>query len=396
MPANNKKRALIIASMASMIDNFNRKNIELLSDMGYDITLAANFKSEDSNSYEKNQKFLEEMKKKSYRVVHIDFTRKLTNIGLQIKSIKQVRELLKRKFDIVHCHSPICSIITRIVFQKYRIKYNSKLLYTAHGFHFYKGAPKKNWLIYYPAEKICSYMTDVLITINKEDYNLAKKKMKAKKVEYLPGIGINLSKFNDKSCDNSLKDKLGCKSDEVMLISVGELSTRKNHEVVIKSLVKLKNEDESLFNRIKYFIVGKGDLENYLLSIIKENNLENNVRLLGFRSDVDELLRAADVFVFPSLQEGLPVALMEAMASGLPVIASKIRGNTDLIENGKGGFLISPYNIVGFEKAIRKAVNNPNDFLKMKKVNLETIKNFSDQIILDKTEKIYSVLMSPF
>lgn len=393
MSANKKKKALIIASMASMIDNFNRKNIELLSAMGYDITLAANFKSEDSNSYEKNQKFLAEMKKKGYHVVHIDFTRKLTNISLQIKSIKQVRELFKRKFDIVHCHSPICSIITRILFQKYRSKYNSKLLYTAHGFHFYKGAPKKNWLIYYPAEKICSYMTDVLITINKEDYSLAKQKMKAKKVEYLPGIGIDLNKFNNTDKDDSLKLTLGCKPEDIMLLSVGELSERKNQTVVINALDKLRKDDVVTFNKIKYYIVGKGHLEDYYKQLIRDKDLENSIKLLGFRNDIDRLLNTADVFIFPSIQEGLPVALMEAMASGLPVIASRIRGNTDLIENGKGGFLVSPNDVMGFENCIKKLVENPNYFKNMKSINLKTIKDFSDEIIIKKTEKIYSELI---
>ena len=387
------KKALIIASMASMIDNFNRKNIELLAGMGYDITLAANFKSEDSNSFEKNQQFLSEMKQKGYHVVHIDFTRKLTNIDLQIKSIKQVRKLLKRKFDIVHCHSPICSIITRICFNKYRKKYGSKLLYTAHGFHFFKGAPKKNWLLYYPAEKICSYMTDVLITINKEDYILARSKFRAKNVEYLPGIGIDLDKFNNKDYDHSLKEALGCKNDDIMLLSVGELSERKNQVVIINALEKLREDDELIFNRIKYFIVGKGHLEDYINQLINEKNLNNTVKLLGFRNDIEELLNAADVFVFPSLQEGLRVALMEAMACGLPVIASQIRGNTDLIENGKGGFLINPNNIMGFEKCIKKVVKKSDYFDSMKIINLETIKNFSDQIIVNKTEKIYSKLI---
>lgn len=379
----NSKKALIIASMASMIDNFNRKNIEVLSDMGYEITLAANFKSEDSNSLEKNQSFYAEMKAKGYHVVHIDFSRKLSNIGLQIKSIKQVRKLMKRKFDIVHCHSPICSIITRFSFNKYRRAYNSKLLYTAHGFHFYKGAPKKNWLLYYPAEKICSYMTDTLITINKEDYVLAKNKMKAKNVVYIPGIGIDLNKFNNRNGETDLRENLGCKANDIMLLSVGELSERKNHEVIIKALAELKRDN------IKYFIVGKGHLEAYLNKLILKNNLNNNVKLLGFRNDVDKLLNAADIFVFPSIQEGLPVALMEAMACGLPVIASEIRGNTDLIENGKGGFLIPPMDIQGFADCINTAVSTPEVLKNMHNYNLQKIKCFSAETVLSKITDIY-------
>lgn len=387
---SNKKRVLVLASVASMIDQFNIPNIKLLQSLGATVDVACNFKDGSTCTDEVVLKLRKQLKSMGVRCFQIDFARSVTHIFQNVRAFKQVKKLMDdNNYTFVHCHSPIGGIVGRIA--GYLSK--TKVIYTAHGFHFYKGAPKKNWLLFYPAEKICSYMTDVLITINKEDYSLAKQRMKAKKVEYLPGIGINLNKFNDKTCDNLLKEKLGCKSDEIMLLSVGELSTRKNHEVVIKSLVKLKNEDESLFNRIKYFIVGKGDLENYLLSIIKDNNLENNVHLLGFRSDVDELLRATDVFVFPSLQEGLPVALMEAMASGLPVIASRIRGNTDLIENGKGGFLVSSNDVMGFEKCIRKLVKNPDYFKNMKSINLSTIKGFSDTIIIKKTEKIYSDLM---
>lgn len=391
-----QKKALIIASMASMIDNFNRKNIEILSDMGYEITLAANFKSEDSNSLEKNQRFYSEMKAKGYKVVHIDFSRKLSNIGLQMRSIKQVKKLMERRFDIVHCHSPICSIITRLSFQKYRKAYNSKLLYTAHGFHFYKGAPKKNWLLYYPAEKICSYMTDTLITINKEDYALAKKKMKAKNVAYLPGIGVDLKKFQvtargDK--ENDLRLELECDSDDIMLLSVGELSERKNHEVVIKALAEMRKNKLPYAKNIKYYIVGKGHLEQYLNDLVCQCHLESSVKLLGFRDDVYNLLSAADIFVFPSVQEGLPVALMEAMASGLPCIASKIRGNTDLIDD-KGGEMFEPSSVDEIVSALEKLLICSSENLKtMGNHNADIVKNFSQDVVYSKTIKIYDELI---
>lgn len=326
-----KKKALVIASVASMLDNFNRENINILLDKGYGVTIAANFHSmEDVNSQEKTGSFIKEMKEKGVRVVQINFARKLRNLRQQTESARQVGKLLEQRFDIVHCHSPICAAFTRLGYQKYRKKCGGKLVYTAHGFHFYKGAPFKNWSLYYPAEWLCSWWTDVLITINKEDYRRAKRSLHAKRTVYVPGVGVDMEKFKpDEAGREKKRAELGLKETDTMLLSVGELSKRKNHEAVIRALHGLDDPDA------KYFICGMGELEGYLKKIIKELDLENQVELLGYRTDISGMLRAADMFVFPSLQEGLPVALMEAMASGLPCVVGRIRGNTDLITNEK-------------------------------------------------------------
>ena len=322
-----KKKALFIASVASMLDNFNRENINILLSMGYEVTIASNFHTEeDINSQEKTDGFVSEMRFRGISIVQIDFTRKIRNIRQQAKSAGQVGKLLEQRFDIIHCHSPICAALTRLAYRKCRKEYGGRLVYTAHGFHFYKGAPLKNWLLYYPVEWLCSWWTDVLITINKEDYRRAKKKLHAGKTVYVPGVGVDTEKFRpDAVCRERKRAELGLKETDIMLLSVGELSKRKNHGVVIHALHELDNPD------VKYFICGMGQLEGYLKKTMREVNLENQVNLLGYCTDIAELMQAADIFVFPSRQEGLPVALMEAMASRLPCIVSRIRGNTDLI-----------------------------------------------------------------
>lgn len=375
----------MIASMASMLDNFNTSNIELLREMGYEITLAANFKTEDSNSRERVQEFRDKMLNMGCHVKQIDFTRKIWNIKGQMKSFRQVKALTKDGFGLVHCHSPICAAITRFHFQKER-KEGLKIIYTAHGFHFYKGAPIKNWILYFSIEWICAYWTDILITINKEDYTFARKHLKVRQVEYVPGVGIDLEKFRPGRIDREKKrGSLGVKPEEVMLLSVGELNRNKNHMVVIKALERLRDTG------IKYFVCGIGPLEAEYKKTIKNLGLNEQIKLLGYRNDISELCQAADLFVFPSLREGLPVALMEAMAAGKPCIASDIRGNCELIQKRRGGELVPCKNICKWEQAIREIKNSRKVQRQMGEYNLQKIRDFSLERIKWEMQRIYKI-----
>ena len=300
---------------------------------------------------------------------------------LNLAAYKQLKKLVENgEYDIVHCHTPVAAMITRLACRKMRKK-GTKVIYTAHGFHFYKGAPKLNWLIYYPIEKICSYFTDVLITINKEDFALAQKKMKAKKVEYVPGVGIEVEKFANPGVTREQKrEELGIPQDAKLLISVGELNKNKNHETVIRAIKDLD---------VYYIIAGCGDLQDYLQNIIDEFNLTDRVKLLGYRTDVAELYAVADVFVFPSFREGLPVSMMEAMASGLPCIASKIRGNVDLIDNSENGYLCNPSLSDEFTKAIEKILNNEELKQSIKLSNAQTVKAFDVFNVISEMKRLY-------
>lgn len=390
------KKALMIASMASMLDNFNKNNIRLLYQAGYEITLAANFKTEDSNSRNQVQEFKNWMEQNGFHIVHIDFSRKVFNWKGQIQSFMQVKRIAEKEFDLVHCHSPICAAMTRIAFRKKR-KQGTKVIYTAHGFHFYKGAPIINWLIYFPVEWICANFTDVLLTINLEDYKRARKWFKAKKIEYIPGVGVDVNKFQDTSIGRETeRKKLGLKDSDIMLLSVGELNKNKNHEVVIKAVGKM---DAGISHHIHYFIAGKGELHYKLIKLASE--LGVNLHLLGFRRDIPELLRAADIFLLPSIREGLNVSLMEAMASGLPCIASDIRGNVDLIDekrNGQvnnntnigGGFLFDPVSVKSVQKTIEKLLSFSDDERKaMGYYNYRKIQKFDKCLVEKDISRIY-------
>lgn len=243
-----------------------------------------------------------------------------------LQAIRTIRQLVKtEKYDIVHCHTPVAAMCTRIACRRERHR-GVRVFYTAHGFHFYSGAPFKNWLLYYPVEWFCSWWTDVLITINQEDYRRAERKLHAKKTAYVPGVGIDLEKFQpDAAGAEKKREELGLEKTDVMMLSVGELNRNKNQAVVIRAMAEINDKN------VHYFIAGQGVLRDELQRLVEQLRLSERVHFLGQRVDVPELLIAADFYVLPSVREGLNVSLMEAMASGLPCIASRIRGNIDLI-----------------------------------------------------------------
>ena len=248
-----------------------------------------------------------------------------------IMAYKQLKQLFKENhFDIVHCHTPMGGVLARLTARKYR-KQGTKVIYTAHGFHFFKGAPLKNWLLYYPVEWLLAHWTDVLITINEEDHTLAKKHMHAKRVEYVPGVGIDMNKFAPRLMNEKEKSakraSIGLSDTDKVFLSVGEVNKDKNHILMIKALQQIKNDN------YKYIVCGAGGLKEDYERYIHDNGLGNYVKLLGFRRDISEILQITDVFVFPSTFEGLPVSLMEAIASKVIAVCSDSRGNTDLVKD---------------------------------------------------------------
>ncbi len=323
------KRALMYASVASMIQQFNMSNIKLLQELGYEVDVACNFEFGSTISNERIESLKKQLNEMNVHFYHVPIPRKITDLKNLKLSYKQTLKLMnERQYHLIHCHSPIGGVICREANKQSENYKNCRMIYTAHGFHFFKGNnPIKNF-VFKNIEKNAAEYTDVLITINKEDYEAAKNfKLKENgKVEYIPGVGIDIEKINSiQGNKEDLCKELDIPNDSFLLLSVGELSKRKNHEVILNCLPYLDKNTH-------YLICGQGELKKYLEEKAKKLNVENRLHLLGYRSDIIEVMKACDVFLFPSLQEGLPVALMEAMASGLPCIASNIRGNVDLLE----------------------------------------------------------------
>lgn len=378
---NDKPKALMLASVASMIDLFNTDNINILHDLGYQVDVACNFEEGSITSQERVDKYKNELKEQGIGTYHIPIPRSISRVKDITRSYKMVKQLVTEKgYKIVHCHSPIGSVICRLACINTR-KMGTKVIYTAHGFHFFNGASKMAWMVYYPIEKECSKFTDVLITINQEDYKRAQQ-FHAKKVEYVPGIGVHTESFRNTSVDRTaIRKEFGFSDNGFVFMSTGQISVRKNHEVVIRALAKLDNPNA------KYLIVGFGEEEKRLKQLTEDLGVSHQVVFAGYRGDVKELLHCVDAFAFPSLQEGLPVALMEAMSAGLPVVCSRIRGNTDLIEDGKGGFLFDPHDVDGVKCSMEKIIKSAPE--EMGRLNINTMKKFDISTVNEKMRNIY-------
>lgn len=361
-------KILYVTTIGGTMDFFE-DYIELLISKGHKVDLACN--NDESKVPSIYQKY-------GCKIYQIDTSRNLLKYG-NFSAILQLKKIVeKNSYDIVHCHTPIAAACTRIACRKARKK-GLRVFYTAHGFHFYKGAPIKNWLLFYPMEKICSYFTDVLVTINQEDYFFAKKKLKAGQIEYVPGIGIDLDKYKKINLNKTKKiEELEIPKNAKILLSVGELNKNKNHELVIRAILDIEN--------ICYVIAGEGELKEYLIKLVEKLSLQNRVKILGFRKDINELCSMSDYYIMPSFREGLPVSLMEAMACGLPCSVSRIRGNVDLIDEN-GGSLFSPYKIEECKNALLELLNK--NYYQMSAYNQSKIITFGKNAVFKKMLEIY-------
>ncbi len=332
-------KMLYILNTTNRVNNFSYSSMIAAQELGIEFHIAGNWTGYN-NLADKSA----DEKKYGIRIHQIDFIRTPYD-PRNIKAYRQVVELIKREqFDVIHCNTPIGGVIGRLAGKRCRVK---KIIYEAHGFHFFKGAPMINWMIYYPIEKWLAHYTDYLITINKEDFKQAKGfHLKTNGVVcYVPGVGIDLQEYSDiQQYRDAKRNELGIQNEDIVIISVGELNANKNNGVIISALAKLKNP------HIQYCICGVGENKEKLQVLARKLGIEKNVHFLGFRSDIKELYSASDIFVLPSFREGLSRSIMEAMAAGLPCIVSRIRGNVDLISNKK--MLCDPNSIDNFAKAI--------------------------------------------
>ncbi len=321
------KKVLFVATVASHIKTFHEPFLKLFKENDYKTYVAANWNLKENNKIAYCDEFIQiPIKRSPYAIQNI-------------KAINELKKLIKKeKFDIIHCHTPMGSVVARLAAKEAR-KNGTRVIYTAHGYHFYKGAPLINWLLYYPVEKWLAKYTDTQITITQEDFDLAKKKFKIKDLNLVHGVGLDEEKFNilisDEEKEN-LKQELKIDDKSVVCTYVAELNKNKNQQLLIKAIKRLKDDN----NNVTLLLVGKGRYEQKLLKLIKKLNLEENVKLLGYRSDIVKILSITDIYLASSLREGLPVNVMEAMYMGLPIIAVDNRGHRELVQHNENGFIV--------------------------------------------------------
>jgi glycosyltransferase EpsD len=373
-------KVLITVHLGRHFRIFGHYDYKVLLNLGHEVHIAANFKDEIDHFEDPNV------------IKHqIDFVRNPFSLD-NIKALNQLEKLLDNiHFDIIHTQSPSGGAITRLAAKKNRKK-GTKVLYTAHGLHFYKGAPIKNWLVYYNIEKWLGHYTDCIITINKEDYITAQKLLKLKDVKYIPGVGIDLNKFKPQTPEikSKLRKKYGYKETDFILIYVAEMSYRKHQDLLINVVSLLKDKIPNL----KLLLVGTGDLMKRYKEQAKKLKLEQYVFFLGYRNDVPELMNIADIAVSSSRQEGLPVNVMEAMATGLPLVVTNCRGNRDLVKNGENGFVVGINDFMNFSSAIEKLYESEKLRINFGKKSLEFIKTYSLENVRNKMEEIYKTYLN--
>lgn len=319
-------KLLYVTSLSGKrINGFMRSAIVAAREQNIEFTMACNMEMADAEGY------AQDCRDYGIKAVHIDFDRNPLSPKNRL-AYRQLLELMKAEgFDLVHCNTPIGGVLGRLCAKKAGIP---TVIYMAHGFHFWKGAPLKNWLLYYPVEWLMARDTDILITITKDDYALAKR-LPAKAVRYVHGVGVDFNRFSAGASSDrnlALRQQLGIPENAPVLLSVGELNSNKNHGAVIKAVESLEKDD------LYYVICGEGELRESYRREIARAGLSHRIILAGFCQNIREYYQMADYFVFPSLREGVPAAVMEAAASGLPVIASDIRGIRDVISEGNYRF----------------------------------------------------------
>lgn len=375
------KKILFIATIENNILNIQIPFINYFQNKGYEVHVAT--KSGDRKR---------ELEQNGIICHHIDFSRSPYSLTTTIALKQLIKVMRAHKYSLVHVHTPVGAFLGRLAA---RLTHTTPVLYTAHGFHFYKGAPLKNWLIYYPMEKLAARWTDGIVTINEEDLQLAKRfSLRCNNSVYFAhGVGLPVEQYKVYDDDNlrkKLREQMGYTGKDTLILTVAELNKNKNQTQIIKALKEILKHRPN----VHLLLVGNGTMELKLKKLTNRLNIEANVQFLGYRKDIPELLYISDIFVLTSLREGLPRCIMEAMAAGKPVVATNIRGNRDLVKNTSNGYLVPVNNVEKTINALLSLVNDRKLAFKMGENGQEMIKAYAIENVLKEMDIIYNKLLS--
>ena len=357
-------KILYVATVLSHICQFHLPYLRMLQEQGHEIHVAAH-----DNLAVKNGLQL----KYADRHIEIPFERSPFD-PRNIKAYRKLKALLKQThYDLIVCNTPVGGVLTRLAARKCR-KEGTRVIYIAHGFHFYKGASKKNWILFYPLEKTLARLCDVVVTINEEDYSLAKKQFPGK-VAHIHGIGVREDRYHPATAEEQaeMRRAEGLRKDDFVVLCTGELNENKNQKTLISAAALLKGKIPNL----KVLLAGNGPKEQELREQIAAERLEDVVKLLGYRTDLERLVPAVDVVASCSKREGLPLNIVEAMLCKKPVVASVNRGNAELVDDGVTGYLVKPEDTGSFTAQILQLHHDPGLFKKMGEAGYQIAQNYT-------------------
>lgn len=373
-------KVLFVATVRSHIGQFHMPFIRKLKEL--DCTVDAAYRD---NSDQKQGLDTSEID----HVFEVPFSRSPYSAD-NIKAYKVLKKILEENnYDAVHCHTPMGAVVTRLAAKTLRKK-GLKVIYTAHGFHFYRGSSKFSWLTFYNVEKALAEYTDCLITINSEDYALAKEKFNAKQILYVPGVGVDLSEFSPKT--NELKKELrreyGYDENAFIMIYPADFCENKNQIMLLRALKTVAEKHGNIKLLCPGLQTDTAECEQYC----KDNGLEDNIELMGYRRDIYKLDALADISVSSSMREGLPINLIEAMALGNPIIATDVRGNNDLVKDGRNGYLVEINDSRAMADRIIELIENPGRIDEFGAESLKLAGQYGADAVIEKMVNIYKSL----
>jgi glycosyltransferase EpsD len=371
------KKILFTATVQSHICQFHLPIMQMLKEQGNEVHVAANNNLQEKNGLQ--IKFAD-------KIFIITFSRSPMS-RKNITAYKKLKNIIdKENYDIIHCNTPMGGVITRLAARNSRKK-GTRVIYTAHGFHFYKGAPLINWIIYYPIERFMARFTDDLITINREDYIFAKKKKFKTVVHHVKGVGVNSNKYKKLKQEDILKlrQAKGYCMDDKIILCIGELNENKNQTTVIKAMSRILKK----YTNAKLLLAGNGPSEKKLKQLAVSENVSNNIEFLGYRTDLQDYVNLCDIAVSASIREGLPLNVMESMICGKPIVASINRGHKELVIDGQTGYLVEPKDDKSFAEKIIELICDNNKAMTYGESGLQSIEPFDIVNVKEQLSKIY-------
>ena len=369
------KKVLFVANIHKHFLAFHLPYIQWFKEQGYEVHVAA---GGDRNVVVPN----------ADKMFYLSLERhpfKMANI----KAYKELRRIIEAEgYCLVHCHTAMGSVVARLAARRERARGHLKVLYTAHGFHFFKGSPRRYWLMYYPMERWLSRYTDAIVTINQEDYELVKNRGFRNRDTYkIPGIGINTERLivTDEETRHSLRREYGYDENAFIMIYIAEYIERKNHRFILEALPEIVKE----FPNVKVLFVGRGVLMERMKALASTLHVEGHVDFLGFRKDIGQLIALSDIGISASRQEGLPMNMAEEMYAGLPVVASEDRGHKELVDNGGNGFIFKQGDTREFVSQVLRLAKDPGMRAEFGKSASQKMQRFTLENALKEMAYIY-------